>query len=123
MAIKVVTTLDFDDLIYECEGDNIGLLSYVIEDNGLEDKLMALLEKRFENTTPTIEDIDNYLHGKEVIDMVLNSLKVIDFADFEDILATMHFLNVNLPVDFLKVNGTDFIRTNREKTLAEIIGR
>lgn len=121
MAIKVVTTLDFDDLIYECEGDNIGFLSYVIEDNGLEDKLMALLEKRFENTTPTIEDIDNYLHDKEVIDMVLNSLRVTDFTDFEDILATMHFLNVDLPVDFLKVNGAEFMETNREKTLAEII--
>lgn len=120
MAIKVVTTLDFDDLIYECE-DSTGFLSCVIEDNGLDDKLMALLEKQFENTTPTIRDIEDYLHSKEVTEMVLNSLKVIDFADFEDILATMHFLNVDLPVDFLKVNGAEFMETNREKTLAEIV--
>ena len=119
MAIKVITTLDFKDLIYECE--DVGVLIYVIEDNGLEDKLMALLEKRFKNTTPTIRDIEDYLHSKEVTEMVLNSLRVIDFADFEDILATMHFLNVDLPVDFLKVNGVEFMETNREKTLAEII--
>ena len=120
MAIKVVTTLDFDDLIYECE-DSVGFLSCVVEDNGLDDKLMALLEKQFEDTTPTIRDIEDYLHSKEVTEMVLNSLRVIDFADFEDILATVHFLNVDLPVDFLKVNGTKFMEINREKTLAEII--
>ena len=121
MAIKVVTTIDFKDLIYECE--DVGVLIYVIEDCGLKDKFMALLEKQFENTTPTIKDIEDYIHGKVVTEMVLNSLKVIDFADFNDILATMHFLNVDLPVDFLKVNGAEFMETNREKTLAEIVRR
>lgn len=55
--------------------------------------------------------------------MVLNSLKVTDFAEFEDILATMYFLNVDLPVEFLKINSVDFMKINREKTLAEVIGR